>query len=291
MRWYLLLFALLSLLTSRLYDRFLVCSLRVTFLDVGQGDSTLVRFPGGTTMLIDAGGGFGQFNLGQRELFLELARMGILTLDYAVLSHPDLDHGYGFLGLFDNLSIKRFIYNRSFLSDAEPRKLLLDLLKLAQSKGTIVEAREQESYTSQGGVSLRWLPPQLKTAETNDRSLVLQMSYSGHSFLFTGDMEAEAEEWLSGVINEPVTVLKVAHHGSKTSSTDRLLGKIRPRFSVISAGAQNRYGHPNFLALGRLKYFSKEVLRTDFHGFVEIEVDRKGKLRCRTSIGDCGGLN
>src|SRR5437660_1437808 len=90
---------------SRFHDRFVDSTLRVTFFDVGQGDAILAELPRGKTLLVDAGGGFGDYDMGKAELLLELARRGILSLDAVLLTHPDQDHGYGFLGVLQNFAV------------------------------------------------------------------------------------------------------------------------------------------------------------------------------------------
>ncbi len=285
MKWLFLLFVAVFVITLRLWDRFSALSIRVTFFDVAQGDSALVRFPGGRTMVIDAGGGVGEWNLGMKDLLLELARMGIFTLDHAVLSHPDQDHGLGFLGLFDHFKVDNFWFNVAFMNEATPRPLMKSLFAKARGIGARARGVSHETHWQDNGVAVELMVPEFEGKATNDRSLMVHLSYAGCSFLFTGDIETEAERWLTRHLDSKITVLKVAHHGSKTSSTESFLEKVKPDLAVVSAGLHNTYGHPHRYALARLGRNAKMILRTDFHGFIEVEVTRSGRGKVRTAFG------
>lgn len=275
------------LAAARLGDRFLDPRLRITFFDVGQGDAALIRFPGGSAWLVDAGGGFADWDEGKRELVPELARLGILSLDTAVLSHPDQDHGYGFLGVLGVLRASELRVNESFLRDRKPKRLLRTLVALAAVRGASVRAVTSPSDERVGGVRVTSLPLG-GGSTTNDRALVLRLEFAGCAVLLPGDIEAAAEhEW---VLRDgaPVTLLKVAHHGSRTSSTPEFLAAARPRWAVVSVGLGNRYGHPSSGVLSRLTRARAQVLRTDFHGYVSFTIAPEGTVTCETAQGSCG---
>lgn len=125
-----------------------------------------------------------------------------------------------------------------------------------------------------------------KGESDNDHSLLVRLAYGPCSVLFTGDIGAQTERGLTDWGRS--TVLKVSHHGSRFSSDSAFLKRVRPRLAVVSAGANNRYGHPHPDTLERLREVGTEILRTDFHGRVDISFDRAGRFACRSALGACG---
>jgi len=286
-RFYFLCLILLLCSGDRFIRRYRNSDLILTYFDVGQGDSTLLQLPNGRTMLIDAGGGFANWNIGTRAIFPELARLGILQLDIALLSHPDQDHGYGFLGLMEQIKIKEFWYNSVFLSDKKAPKLFRSLYVLAQSRGIKQVGFDKETSIAFEDTRFTLFPLRAK-GQTNNRSLVLLLEFGQCTALFSGDIEKEAEDYLAQRTLPKINFLKVAHHGSQTSSTERLLERISPKLAVVSAGMTNRYGHPNSKALRRLQMSGAQVFRTDFHGYVNLTISPDGWYTCRTARGFCG---
>lgn len=282
-----LLLLVVGLISRRLYQRFWDSNLHVTFFDVGQGDAALIQFKGGKTMLIDAGGGNPNRNMGNRELFLELARQGILTLDIALLTHPDQDHGMGFLGIFEGLQVKEMWYNAAFDLTIDRHPVLRNLMQVASRQRTLLKNWVAPVSLNVNGADLSLFPLQDPGVKTNNKSLVMLLEFSGCRLLFTGDIETASEQRLIGLLPE-ITLLKVAHHGSWTSSSENFLTAISPRFAVISAGLNNRYGHPHRWVLRRFGRHRTQIFRTDFHGFVKFTISPGGRIWCRTFLGDCG---
>lgn len=284
------LLVLAVLVGLRVRERSRADRLAVIFFDVGQGDSALVAFPGGRTLLVDAGGGFGDRDVGRRELYRELLRMSIRRLDVALLSHPDQDHAYGFVGLLEELPVGELWVNAA--EDRWPRKpLYAELRRLAALQQVTVRSWKRESEARWGGATLR-LVPLAPSRATNERALVLRLEYAGCTVLFTGDIEREGERqleaWWRRERAPSVTLLKVAHHGSRTSSAESFVGAVRPRWAVISVGQSNRYGHPRPEVVDRLRGAGAVVFRTDFHGYVKFEIGKQGQVRCETALGECG---
>lgn len=275
---------LLGCILLRLRERYRDDVLRLLFLDVGQGDAALVVFPGGKTALIDAGGGYGEWDVGRREILPELARRGILTLDFAVLTHPDQDHGYGFRSLLADLRVGELWFSADLLA-RPPKPLFLEIREIAKRHG-ITESPIARTLRNVGGVE--WEAWASSGQTPNDWALLSRFRYAGCEILFTADIEAEGERVLARKTDRPITLLKVAHHGSRTSSSPEFLRRARPRWAVISAGHRNRYGHPHPAVLSRLARFQTHVLRTDFHGFVEFTISRGGQVECRSAQGACG---
>jgi competence protein ComEC len=283
------LFAFVFLLVSSLErwrDRFHSGVLRVTFLDVGQGDAAVLRFDRGSVWLIDAGGGWKDWDRG-REIYAELARWGIGTIDVALLSHPDSDHGLGFRGLWPLVSIREFWWNAVFARDAVP---LLDALRsLALTAGTRSVAVSRQGSVDVDGAHLHWWP-MAGGKSTNDRPLVVLAEFAGCRFLFAGDAEKKTEKRLFTSAFLPVDILKVHHHGSRSSSSLEFVAKANPTWAVASSGLGNRYGHPSGAVVGRFARHGARWLGTDSHGFVEFTVRPDSSVECRSAAGPCGRM-
>jgi competence protein ComEC len=272
------------ILGLRLHERWFCSDLRILFFDVGQGDAALVTLPGGSTLLVDSGGGTRHWNMGKAVLFKELTRKGILRLDAILMTHPDADHARGFLGLAEgHIETRELWYSSAFQND----KRLSDLFLRTQSRGRPFSKITGWNWK---GVEFKALPPQVSTPKTNNRSLALGLAYGGCRILFTADIEEDGEKAIAPFLHSPVHVLKVGHHGSKTSTTTHFLNRTRPQLAVISSGKKNRYGHPHSSVLKRLSLFGTDIFRTDFHGFVEITVTKDGRLFCDSFEGKCGKL-
>lgn len=270
----------------RVYQRYLRNDLVITVFDVGQGDSILVEFPQGKTLLIDAGGGNSKWNWGQKELFGELTRKGILHLDAALMTHPDADHSYGFRGLLSELPVTEFWLNSSFLES--PKPIVKDLVLSAELKGGKARPFGAVQEFVWNGVGLRLIPLQVDHT-TNNRTLVLKLQFGKCDLLFVGDIEKEAERFLAKSMGK-IDILKVPHHGSHTSSSPLFLESIQPQLALISDGVANRYGHPHRDVLARYRRKGIDILRTDFHGFIELTLTRDGRVTCDSARGNCGGF-
>jgi len=283
----LLTLALLGLGSARVWDRYFSSSAEILFWDVGQGDSILLKLPWGKSYLLDTGGGWRNSRMGE-ELAGELADKSLLRLDGLFLSHFDSDHAGGSLGLFRKIQVDEIFYSASLHS------LFPLLLKRIQAEGLSrkipLRALSQSHSISGKGFQMKVSPIDIQSKKSNNLGLWIELNVYGCRFLFTGDMEKEAEGVVSQQITPPFHVLKVAHHGSLTSSKRSFLSRVLPAFSVISVGAQNSYGHPKAQVLERLRYFRSQILRTDFHGFISFKVNPTGKLSCTHALGSCGEI-
>lgn len=267
----------------RAWDRFGSEDLRLVFFDVGQGDATLIRFPGSENWLVDGGGGWKEWDRGKRDLYLELARLGILTLDAAILSHPDADHGMGLRGVMENIQVREFWWNGAYRPGEHP--LLRELLSIAAVERAVSVPIARSETQIHGGVRVLVRPVEAGKSK-NDRVLAIGLEFGGCRVLLAGDSEKRAEEKLRDWGRSHIW--KVHHHGSRTSSTAAFLSAARPGWSVISSGFGNSYGHPAPEVVARLRAFGSRVLRTDFHGYVEFTVRSDGRVSCRSAQGDCG---
>lgn len=261
-----------------------VGQLEVTFLDVGQGDAAVLRWPGGT-MLIDAGETAppgGTMCQGERVVLPYLQSAGIRRLDYLVLSHPHSDHMGGMPAVIRSVEVGEV------WGMAPPGRdpLYDEFASLVQAEGLSLRSptRGQQVHLD-GDLSIRVVNPPWPLLEgtrcdLNNNSLAFKAVYGDVSILFTGDMEREAERSLLATgLSLEADIIKVGHHGSITSTTSAFLERVRPREAVVSTGP-NPYGHPSREVLERLKRHGVRVWRTDRQGAVTLRTDgRRYRLR------------
>jgi competence protein ComEC len=258
-------------------------NLRFTFIDVGQGESTLVEFPGKKKMLID-GGGFpeGTFDIGENVVSPFLWKKGIKKIDYLVLTHAHPDHLNGLKAISRNFKVREFWEAFSPIESEDYTEFKRILPKSAATKRHFRGDTHQER-----NVKIEVLHPEqgelFVPSIRNDDSLVLRLSYGETSFLLTGDIGINSERKILESFSEIKSqVLKSPHHGSRSSSSEDFLERVAPRIVVISVGEGNYYGFPNQEVLERYKYWGAEVFRTDIHGAVEISSNGQ-TLSARTS--------
>ncbi len=249
--------------------------LRVTFLDVGQGDASVVQFPDGRTLGIDAGGlAASTFDIGGRVVAPAFWALGVRRVDYMSITHGDVDHIGGAASMFRDfkpLEVWQGV-------PVPPHLQTRELRALADRAGTVWRTLQPGDRVSFGNVDLVVHHPPRPEWERqrvrNDDSVVLEVRYGGVSFVFTGDIGAEVERTLASTFaRAPVRILKVPHHGSATSSSQLFLEALRPDIAVISAGRGNPFGHPVPTVLARYRHVAAAIYRTDQDGAVTIETD------------------
>lgn len=249
-------------------------TLEVYFFDVGQGDSELIRLPGGENILIDAG-----TSSTEDELVGELRSLGAETLDLVVATHPHADHIGGMAAVIDAFDVRQVVMPRISESDTPTTKTYENLLQSIADKGlTITLAEPGDELLSSGGAVLTVLAPNGEDyGDLNNYSVVLRLTYGEDSFLFTGDAEeASEEEMLSLDWPLTATVLKCGHHGSETSTSPAFLDAVSPQYAVISCGVDNDYGHPDAVTLEKLEAAGAEVFRTDRQGSILASTEGSG---------------
>lgn len=234
-------------------------ALTVRFLDVGQGDAALIRTPDDVLFLID--GGPDNHVLTALGPALPWYRRHI---DYVVITHADVDHYGGIFGVIEKYDVGTVLVNSTVDTD-EYFNLLISEIK--QKNIPIRSVSQGDALTLPSGALIEFLWPPSGTTDgsSNERSLVIMVSWRGREFLFTGDIGAAEEKLISTSLRRRVDVLKVSHHGSKTSTDKGFLSAIRPRYCIISAGRDNRYGHPHPTVMTRLKEANCLIFET-VHG-------------------------
>lgn len=259
--------------------------LSICVWDVGQGDAIWIRFPNGEKWLLDTGGRIGRSSAALRVALPEMASELAFSVDKIVLSHPDQDHAFGTLDLLHRWRVKEIAVNSAF--EANPPPLLRRIEEEALAISVPLRWVESQTHLQRGATHVRILPTRTGN-KPNNQELVVLLSHAACRLLFLGDAEKEAELVIASWLDGPIDFLKIAHHGSRSSTTPALLHRARPRLSAISVGARNRYGHPHGEVVRRILDHGSELLRTDRHGFVELRVSDAGTITCRSAAGFCG---
>jgi len=243
--------------------------LKVSFLDVGQGDAIFIEAPNGRQMLIDGGA--------NNSVLRELGRVMPFydrSIDVLLATHADQDHIGGLVEVLRRFKVDLFIQTNTTSTSAVYLELE-NLIKQKNIKEEIIISPEILSLG--GGVEFNILFPTQNTAgwETNEASIVGKLTYGNNSFLLTGDSPQKIEKYLVGKYGELLKsdVLKAGHHGSKTSNSEIFVGSVSPIYTVISAGLDNRYGHPNKEVLDIFTKFQEKILQTLGGGMIQFEAD------------------
>ena len=249
--------------------------LTVHFIDVGQGDATLIITPHGRTVLVDTGGTLGEssFDIGERVVAPYLKHYGVRAIDYLILTHGHQDHAGGAAGVASTIRVTNVL-----LPQEKPSPSVQALLRTKPVM--VIPAHTGQSFPlDKVLISIEQAVGESdnshQAAGGNEVSSVVRVSYGQHSFLLTGDLTAQGENELLTKSLASCTVLKVGHHGSRTSTTEPFLEVAAPKFAVISVGYGNRFGHPHPETLKRLDARKTVVYRTDKQGAVVFTSDGK----------------
>jgi len=236
--------------------------LKVHFIDVGQGDSILIQCPDGTTILIDGGKIWCYTFLGDY-----LRRSGVEDIDYLIISHPHGDHYGGLIKILKKFKIDTILVSGQEDTTEHYQKFMETVESLKGVKYKLARAGDKYSF---GDVELLIMHPSSQLSDSvNNCSIIAKLIYGNESFLFTGDAEEDAElETIARGYNLKSTVLKVGHHGSRTSTDQYFLSRVSPREAVICVGENNFYGHPTEQVLRRLKRGGIKIYRTDQDGTI-----------------------
>lgn len=259
---------------------------RITLLDVGQGDAILIQTEDGKNVLIDAGGTidftkedwqkpYKPFEVGERKVVPTLKALGVSQLDVVVLSHGDVDHIGGLLAVVERFPVGMVWRNAHLAYSWQEQKLMSNIHSKHIPVYTLLLGQ-----TISIGSTVHWqvLHPRSdrligEQRKTNNDSLVGLLQIYQTRVLLTGDIEKEAEDRILSEYQLPnVDLLKVAHHGSKTSTQEKLLKKTKPKVAVISVGKENRYGHPHADVIRRLTESGTHIYRTDQQGAITVQI-------------------
>ncbi|BBH21332.1 hypothetical protein Back11_26770 [Paenibacillus baekrokdamisoli] len=286
----------------------------VSFLDVGQGDSILIRTSSGKHILIDGGGSVvfrkpgdewrerrDPFEVGQKVVVPLLQQRGVHAIDLLVLSHLDSDHIKGLTAVLKQIPVKRILWNGTYKPSPDAQSVLQTAVEnhipLYRAEGGLSWKMDEHATIELIGaapdttINQTAFIPTVK--EQNGQSVALLLHLYDRTFILTGDADKAEEDFLLSQFqrlhpeqqqNKSIDVLKVSHHGSKTSSSEAWLAYWHPNMAVISVGRNNLYGHPNTNVLERLETSGTQVKRTDLNGEVQFRISEKNQLQMRQKV-------
>ena len=237
---------LIMLLLTRIV-RIINPTLKIYFIDVGQGDSTLIVTPKNKKILID--GGEGKTNV----LFQYLLDRRINKIDYIIISHFDSDHCNGLIEIIEKMRVENIVMSKQS-KESEEYKKILEIIKQKNIKVNSVKA--EDKIIIEKNLYIKILNPteKFEFQDLNNNAIVAKLVYKNFSILFTGDIEKAEENLAKKYKNElKSTILKVAHHGSKTSTSEEFLKYVEPQIALIGVGENNKFGHPNQITIEKLK--------------------------------------
>lgn len=259
--------------------------LRIFFIDVGQGDSTLIITPDKKTVLID-GGGSDSFDVGKKVLLPYLLDRRILKIDYVLISHFDTDHCGGILTIMEKVKVKNIIISEQ----AEHSENYERFKKLMiHKKIRLIEVKKGDKIKIGRYSEFKILFPTsrlLSENPLNNNSIVAQFNYNNFKMLFTGDIEKLAEQQILKAEKAEIRadILKVAHHGSKTSSIPEFIKAVKPKIALIGVGKNNTFGHPYQQTIKNLENIKCRIYRTDLQGEIIIKIDQKGRMNVKSKL-------
>ncbi|HEY9059655.1 MAG TPA: DNA internalization-related competence protein ComEC/Rec2 [Pseudobacteroides sp.] len=277
-RYYVISISIITLIFT--VTSFIPKDLKIVFIDVGEGDSQLIVTSDGKTILVD-GGGFAsktdfKHNMGDYAVVPFLYDYGVARLDMVISTHGDDDHLQGLLTVFKDIRVDNLI-----IADGMDLKPYVGLLKLAEAQKTSTKmCKAGDEIVLDSDTRIKVISPidgvKMTKSPENNGALVFKLNYKGVNVLFTGDIEKEAEKiLLDNNADLKANVLKVAHHGSDTSTTEGFLNAVGPNVAIISVGKNNSFGHPSKHVIDRLQAKDVNILRTDIHGTIIMSTNGK----------------
>ena len=270
-------------------------NIKIYFVDVGQGDCTLIQTSGRKNVLIDGGGSeFGSFDVGKSTLLPYLLDRGITKIDYMMISHFDSDHIGGLFYIMENLRVDNIIISKQGES-SENLKKFIEILQSnnrgSKNKTNIILVKKGDNIKIDNTSYFEILFPEEELINDNilnNNSIVAKFVSNNFKMLFTGDIEEIAENGLCELYKSTnklqADIIKVAHHGSKTSSTLNFLELVKPKIALIGVGENNNFGHPNDAVLKRIKDLGAHIYRTDQMGEISIVIGNRGNVKINSFI-------
>lgn len=263
--------------------------LKIYFVDVGQGDCTLIITPKQKSILIDGGGSLtSDYDVGESTLIPYLLDRKITKINYMIISHFDQDHVGGLLTVLNELKVE-MVFLAKQAEDSSQFQEFQEIIK--EKKINIQVLQAGDLVNIEKGIYFKILHPSeniINENAINNNALVCKFMYNNFSMLFTGDIEEIAEKEIvknykdTDILN--ADILKIAHHGSKSSSTEEFLELVSPKIALIGVGQNNLYGHPADQTIERLEKIGTKIYRTDEDGEISIEVDKKGRIKIKRKI-------
>ena len=257
-------------------------------IDVGQGDCTFIVTPRNKTILIDGGGSSSdEFDVGKSTLLPYILDKGYTKIDYIFISHFDQDHVGGILTILQKIKVKKVIISKQE-ENSENYQKFLEIIKEKGVSVAIVKMGDRVKIENGVYFDILWpTSEQIQENKLNNNSLVIKMCYHNFFVLFTGDIEEKAEkkilETYKSEKNKLVSnVLKVAHHGSKTSTIKEFLDTVNPKIALIGVGKNNMFHHPSEEIIDKLKEYGAIIYRTDERGEITIRVNGKGNFKIKS---------
>lgn len=244
----------------------------ITFINVGQGDGILIHGDNGTKVMVD-GGSTSEKQVAKNCIVPYLKAEGIGTIDYSIITHTDKDHISGIMEILENNNSNRIRIKNLVMPDINMKDdTYNELIEKAKLKKINVLYIKKGDTLSLGKTIIKCIYPETTTtaSDKNDYCTVLSVKNKTSKILLTGDISKEIEEKIKDDIEENYTVLKVAHHGSNYSSSEKFLKKVNPKYSIISVGKNNSYGHPGNETMERLRKQGGVIYRTDEKGGITI---------------------
>lgn len=251
--------------------------LKVNMIDVNQGDCIYIETPNKKSILIDSGGSEGSdYDIGEKVLLPYFLDMGRMKIDYCFISHMHEDHVEGILTLMDYLEIGKVFIGRQ----NNKNSLYNELLDKARDRNVKIEFIDDGDIILIDDVEFRILLSLEDMTNMNNTSVMMKMIYGNTSMLFTGDAEVEEEEYANDSFKS--NILKVAHHGSDTSTSDEFLNLVSPDIALISVGFNNKFGHPKKEVIERLEKKNINIFRTDLNGEINLKIYKNGIIKVST---------
>lgn len=269
--------------------------LRINFIDVGQGDSTLIRTETNKVILIDSGGSTASssFDVGNKVLLPYLLDRRIKKIDFIIVSHFDADHCQAFETVIDNINVRKVVVCKQSMITQE----YLNIINKCKKKNIkIIVVERGDKLKIDKRTEFEILHPGERFLDDgkgglNANAIVCKMNYKLNngkifSILFTGDIEVESEKELEQVYGKKLKadILKIAHHGSKTSSREKFIKLVSPKIALIGVGENNKFGHPADITLERLEKENVKVYRADQMGEISITINKNGEIKVKTQI-------
>ena len=276
--YFLLIFLAILVVIPKNYTEF-------TAIDVGQGDSFLFVTRQGKRILIDGGGSeTTDYDVGENILKPYLLDRGFLKIDYIFLSHAHADHIDGIYTVLENFRVKTIFIGPQLEND----EMINKLKRISNEKNVKIVKLSQSDVINIDELKFEVLFPskEYKDSNVNNMSLIIKVNCNQKNILLTGDAEIKVEEMLLEKYNAKnlnIDILKVGHHGAKTSSSKEFIEVLSPKISIISVAKENTYGHPNKDVVKRLEKYGK-VLQTSRLGEINFKIYKNGKIKYKSFI-------